>query len=98
MDPRDFFAGTNLPQPSSFPTRKEISSKAATLSQQVLSTWNTLRIILDRREASLRKRWLKRTQEQRKRVLQTVSREERRPNVPNDEKDVLVTSLCPAPT
>jgi hypothetical protein len=73
MDPRDFFAGSNLPQPSSFPTRRELSSKATQLSKQVLAKWKTLRIILDRREASLRKQWLKRTQEQRKKVLQTVS-------------------------
>lgn len=74
MDPRDFFAQSNLPQPSSFPSRKELSAQALGLSKSIISTWNTLRIILERREASLRKRWLKRTREQRTTVLQTVSR------------------------
>jgi hypothetical protein len=73
MDPREIFAQSGLPQPSSFPTREVLGLQSAKLSKQILSTWNTLRGIIQRREASLRKRWMKRTREQRKTVLQTVS-------------------------
>ncbi|KAK2808756.1 hypothetical protein FQN50_004428 [Emmonsiellopsis sp. PD_5] len=72
-DPRAFFACLpHLPQPSGFPSPSEARKRAQQLSTDILFSWRTLADILDRHEAVLRKRWLKKTKEQRKKTLLSV--------------------------
>ncbi|KAF2495285.1 hypothetical protein BU16DRAFT_527155 [Lophium mytilinum] len=58
-----------LPMPSSFPSAKEVRSKARPLSRNVLENWKTLNTIIERHEATIQKRWSKKTKESRKRIL-----------------------------
>lgn len=68
-DPASFFSQLNLPQPSSFPTFKTIARQAHDHSTKIFSEWTTLNKILERHEELLRKRWKKKTQEQRRKLL-----------------------------
>lgn len=71
-DPSRLFAQLNLPQPSSFPTFESVSTQARNISSSLYSSWTTLNAILIRHEEALRKRWLKRTRDQRKKILLTA--------------------------
>ena len=71
-DPSQMFAQLNLPQPSSFPTFDSVSKESRGLSSTVILSWTNLREILIRHEEVLRKRWLKRTRDQRKKLLMTA--------------------------
>lgn len=71
-NPKNFFASTKLPQPSSYPKPKEARQQANERSAAVLSYWSTLQKILDRHEEIVRKRWMKKTKTQRKTVLLTA--------------------------
>ncbi|OCK75654.1 hypothetical protein K432DRAFT_308042 [Lepidopterella palustris CBS 459.81] len=51
------------------PTREEVEKAAKELSEKVFQHWNALKNILDRYEAVIRKRWIKKSQEQRKIIL-----------------------------
>ena len=70
-DPRNFFSavGSHLPQPSSFPTAREVSREARVRSSAIFEQWNALHDILDRYEELVRRRWLKKTHGQRTTIL-----------------------------
>ncbi len=70
-DPRVFEAmrAAGLPMPSSFPTPEEVRKEALPRSRSIFSDWTLLNCIIERYEAVLRKRWLKKTREQRKTIL-----------------------------
>ena len=74
-DPRAFFERLGvggpggLPMPSSFSTPQEVRSKARVLSEKVLGNWKLLSNIIERHEATIQKRWIKKTKEQRKKIL-----------------------------
>ena len=70
-DPRNFFDSLppGLPRPSSFPTAAKVKQEAKTLSKKIFATWNILHSILDRHEGLIRRRWKKKSQGQRKKIL-----------------------------
>ncbi|MCJ1352732.1 MAG: hypothetical protein MMC33_002716 [Icmadophila ericetorum] len=73
-DPRNFFdaLGPGFPKPSSYPSPAKVRREAKTLSQEIFATWDTLHAILERHEEVIRRRWGKKSQEQRKKVLLTA--------------------------
>lgn len=58
-----------LPQPSGFPTPEEVRAEAQQGATQIFDTWRILNKIVERHESTIRKRWLKKTKDQRKRIL-----------------------------
>ena len=69
-NPRNFFAlFPNLPQPSSYPSAAKVRKEARELSRQIFADWTNLNKILERYEELLWKRWMKKTKEQRKKLL-----------------------------
>lgn len=68
-DPQNFFGNLNLPQPTSFPTASKVKWEARERSRKIFTEWTTLHEILGRYEELLRKRWMKKTHEQRKKIL-----------------------------
>ncbi|PGH00959.1 hypothetical protein GX51_05508 [Blastomyces parvus] len=60
---------SHLPRPSDFPTPEKARRQAREYSAAILTEWITLRKILDRHEAVLRKRWLKKSRRQRINIL-----------------------------
>ncbi|KAL9097124.1 MAG: hypothetical protein Q9165_000550 [Trypethelium subeluteriae] len=50
-------------------TATEVRSKSKTLSLSIFNSWNSLKATFERHEATIRKRWLRRTREQRKKIL-----------------------------
>ena len=74
MDAPSFFsalaaANPSLPMPSSMPSAKKAQNKASSLSKDLFAEWTTLEAILERHEAVIRRRWLKKSRDQRKRIL-----------------------------
>jgi hypothetical protein len=61
-------ANPNLPIPS-LPSRAEVKREAAQRSLKIFEHWNRLHEILKRHEDVLRKRWMKKSKEQRKKIL-----------------------------
>ena len=57
-----------LPMPS-FLTAPEVRTKSQALAHSIFDSWNLLHAMIERHEETVRKRWLKRTREQRKRIL-----------------------------
>ena len=70
-NPQNFFASLNpnIPQPTGFPSSREVKKEAYGRSQKIFSDWTSLHDILERYEELLRKRWMKKSQEQRKKLL-----------------------------
>ncbi|KIW29220.1 hypothetical protein, variant 2 [Cladophialophora immunda] len=73
-NPQKFFdmmaqAHPNLPVPPSFPSAAEIRNKSTAYSKEIFNSWTTLRDILARREEVIRKRWMNKRKEQRKKIL-----------------------------
>jgi len=79
-DPKKMFemmtAGSGLPMPT-FPGLAEVMQQANQYAQDIFSDRAALFEILERYEATLRKRWIKKTGEQRRKVLLTAF-----PNMP----------------
>lgn len=67
-----FFANNNLPKPASFPTPDEVKHNAQKRATSLLTNCAILRKVLDRHEDVIRKRWMKKTKEQRKKILLTA--------------------------
>ncbi|KAG0285754.1 hypothetical protein BGZ96_010037, partial [Linnemannia gamsii] len=67
-----FLDGTNLPMPSSFPTPEEVRKEARERVTKIFKDWTLLNHIVQRQEATIRKRWLKKTREQRKNTMLSV--------------------------
>jgi hypothetical protein len=61
-----------LPMPSSFPSAEEVRSKAGPLSKSILEHWDMLNTIIQRHEATIQKRWAKKTKESRRKILLAV--------------------------
>ncbi|KAI9772208.1 MAG: hypothetical protein M1839_002526 [Geoglossum umbratile] len=76
-DPQSFFDNLGLPKPSSFPTADQVRKEARERSQKILSDWKLLNSIIERREAAIQKRWVKKTKERRKKILLSAC-----PNMP----------------
>ncbi|MCJ1396236.1 hypothetical protein MMC18_009125 [Xylographa bjoerkii] len=70
-NPQNFFGsiGDNLPQPASFPSVSDVKRKARAYSRDIFTSWETLHAILERHETLIRRRWGKKSQDQRKKVL-----------------------------
>ena len=70
-NPENFFSAISphLPRPSSFPTAREVSREARVRSSAIFEHWNALHNILDRYEELVRRRWLKKTHNQRTTIL-----------------------------
>ncbi|KZF25151.1 hypothetical protein L228DRAFT_62829 [Xylona heveae TC161] len=75
--------GLDLPPPADFPSPREVRKEAQDRSKKILSSWRTLGKILDRHEELLRRRWVKKTTEQRIRILLTASPQLPRPHRPD---------------
>ncbi|KAF9272569.1 hypothetical protein BGZ68_002299, partial [Mortierella alpina] len=58
-----------LPQPAGFPTPAEVRREARQRVTKIFKDWNLLNHIVQRHEATIQKRWLKKTREQRKSIL-----------------------------
>lgn len=69
---REFFKNNNLPKPASFPTPDEVKQNAQKRAASLLANCAILRKILERHEDVIRKRWMKKTKEQRKKILLTA--------------------------
>ncbi|KAK2749625.1 hypothetical protein FQN57_005847 [Myotisia sp. PD_48] len=65
-----------LPVPVDFPSPAKARKDAVELSTQILSSWKTLFQILEIHEATIRKRWAKKTHSQRTKIFLSV-----RPNI-----------------
>jgi len=63
--------------PASYPSLAEVEQQASTLSRAVFNSWNKLHQILDRHEETIRRRWNKKSQLQREKVLLSAF-----PNIP----------------
>src|SRR5436190_24345999 len=61
-------SGSNLPIPL-LPSRAEVKREAAQRSLKIFEHWNRLHEILERHEGVLIKRWMKKSKEQRKKIL-----------------------------
>ena len=68
-NPSSFFDNTSLPKPSSFPTPDEVRKEARKRVTKIFKDWTLLNHIVQRQEATIQKRWLKKTREQRKNTL-----------------------------
>lgn len=71
-NPSAFFEASSLPKPSSFPTPGEVRNEARKRVTKIFKDWTLLNHIVQRQEATIRKRWLKKTREQRKNTLLSV--------------------------
>lgn len=71
-DPRSFFEVLGVQMPSSFPTPEQVRREALPRARNIFSDWRFLRRIVERYEAVIQKRWLKKTREQRKTILLTA--------------------------
>ena len=74
QNPKAFFELMGLGRPGhipmpSFLTASQVRSKSRTLSSSIFHSWNILHAMVERHEVIIRKRWLKRTKEQRKKIL-----------------------------
>ena len=70
-DPASFFralGGTNLPIPKTM-SPQQVRDGAKTMSTEIFRDWDLLKNILDRHEATIHKRWAKKTRNQRVEIL-----------------------------
>ncbi|KIW14764.1 hypothetical protein PV08_07549 [Exophiala spinifera] len=73
-NPQAFFAmmaqaNPDLPVPPSFPSPSEVRNKSMTYSKEIFTSWTIIHDILARREEVIRKRWVNKKKEQRKKIL-----------------------------
>jgi len=68
-NPSLFFDNISLPKPSSFPSPGEVRKEARERVTKIFKDWTLLNHIVQQEESTIRKRWLKKTQEQRKNTL-----------------------------
>lgn len=71
-DPRSFFEVLGVQMPSSFPTPEQVRKEALPRARNIFADWRLLGRIVERYEAVIQKRWLKKTREQRKTILLTA--------------------------
>ncbi|KAF8981883.1 hypothetical protein BGZ46_002175 [Entomortierella lignicola] len=71
-DNPSFFDNITLPRPSSFPTPDKVRKEARERVTNIFKDWTLLNHIVLRHEATIQKRWLKKTREQRKTILLTA--------------------------
>ncbi|CAG7950189.1 unnamed protein product [Penicillium olsonii] len=73
-DPSSFFKAMEAGQPGRMPlpdmkSPAEVRKKAAARKEEIFSKHKILRLILERHEATIQKRWLKKTRQQRLKIL-----------------------------
>ncbi|KAI9831131.1 MAG: hypothetical protein M1819_005219 [Sarea resinae] len=70
-NPTTFFSmiGEGMPKPTSFPNERKARQEARHRSENIFSNWTTLQAILEKHEDVIRKRWMKKSKEQRKKIL-----------------------------
>ncbi|KAF9369733.1 hypothetical protein CPB97_003344 [Podila verticillata] len=69
-DPRNFFNSLpGLPRPSSYPTADEVRKEARERAKNIFDEWTLLNHIIQRHEATIQKRWLKKSRDQRRNTL-----------------------------
>ncbi|KAG0303484.1 hypothetical protein BGZ98_006591 [Dissophora globulifera] len=59
----------NLPRPSSFPTAAEVRKQSRASVKNIFDDWNLLNHIIQRHEATIQKKWLKKSRDQRRNTL-----------------------------
>lgn len=74
LDPKAMFEQMGLGGPGGLPvpsflTAPDVRSRSHVLSSSIFDLWNTLHVMIEHHEETIRKRWLKRTREQRKKIL-----------------------------
>ncbi|KAG0043303.1 hypothetical protein BGZ83_011550 [Gryganskiella cystojenkinii] len=70
-DPRSFFDSVpHLPGPSAFPTLAEVKAETRRRVDKIFKDWTLLNHIILRHEATIQKRWMKKSPTQRKTILQ----------------------------
>jgi hypothetical protein len=67
-DTPNYFTSLGMPAPP-FASEEEVTKQARKWSKDVLADYGTLRLILERHEETIRKRWMKKTKNQRKTIL-----------------------------
>ena len=72
-DPRSYYDPSSLQLPPIFSTAEELQEEAYLRSKRIFDNWDELHKVLERYEGISRKRWIKRTQEHRKKILVTWS-------------------------
>jgi hypothetical protein len=74
MDYASIFANmpSGMPVPASLPSPSEVRQKARGLSEDIFRDWKDLSLIVERHEETLRRRWLKKSKEQKKKILLTA--------------------------
>lgn len=60
---------SHLPRPSSFSSPQEVSAKARTFSKQLFADYDTLHMIVERHEDTIRKLWSNKSNAQKKKIL-----------------------------
>lgn len=73
-DPTSFFRTMGAGQPGrmlmpEFADAKTVRRRSTIMSNQIFSDWTTLRQITDRHQATIQKRWAKKTKNQRTQIL-----------------------------
>jgi len=71
-NPRAYLESRNRGIPKSFPTPIEVAEQARALAEEIFAEHNTLLRTLERYEALIQKRWLKKGREPRQKVLLTA--------------------------
>ncbi|PWY69622.1 hypothetical protein BO94DRAFT_628459 [Aspergillus sclerotioniger CBS 115572] len=76
-DPAAFFKAIGAGQPGALPlpeilSKEDVCREATTWSQSIFTSYETLHAILQRHEATIQKRWLKKTRAQRLKILLTA--------------------------
>ncbi|KAK7703128.1 hypothetical protein SLS57_011071 [Botryosphaeria dothidea] len=71
----------NLPMPTSLPSPDEVRKQARTHSTHIFQHWNFLKDAIDRHEATIQRRWMKKTKEQRRKILLSAW-----PNMPSTHR------------
>ncbi|GJJ74586.1 hypothetical protein EMPS_06944 [Entomortierella parvispora] len=66
---KDFIRSSHLPQPSRFLTPEIVIQESQAHVKNIFDDWNLLNRIILRHEASIQKRWLKKSREQRRNTL-----------------------------
>lgn len=81
-DPASFsrFLSPNLPVPEAV-SPEEVRAKARSHSARIFQAWNFLNAAIERHEATIQKRWFKKTKEQRRKVLLSAW-----PNMPSTHR------------
>ncbi|KAF9308773.1 hypothetical protein BG003_010626 [Podila horticola] len=68
-DLRRYFGSSQLPMPSSYPTADEVRKEAREHAKNIFDDWTLLNHIILRHEATIQRKWLKKSRDQRRNTL-----------------------------